>query len=76
MQVPDCESKEYWECMDRLVELNGQLLAIGKSDAPAFVQKLQQAPIVERMIANVFQIFAMTPMDVGSTDVNEPVAVF
>ena len=58
------------------MELNTELLAIGASDAPDLLKKVQQAPIIERMVANVFQIFVMKPLDVGSTDVNEPVAVF
>jgi magnesium-protoporphyrin IX monomethyl ester (oxidative) cyclase len=74
--VPDCEQPEYWSRMDRLIELNTQLLAIGQSDAPEFVQKLQQAPIIERMVANIFQIFIMKPRDVGSVDINEPAIAY
>ena len=75
-QVPDCESEAYWERMDRLIELNSKLLAINASDAPALLKKLQQAPIIERMVANIWQIFVMTPMEMGSVDVNEPAMAY
>lgn len=74
--MPDCESEVYWERMDRLIDLNSQLLAISASDAPALLKKLQQAPIIERMVANIWQIFVMTPMEVGSVDVNEPAMAY
>jgi magnesium-protoporphyrin IX monomethyl ester (oxidative) cyclase len=74
--VPDTANPEYWNKMEKLVDLNEKLLAIGKGDAPALVKKLQQAPIVERMVANIFQLFVMKPMEMGSVDVNEPAAVY
>eukprot|EP01025_Chloroclados_australasicus_P061638 TRINITY_DN8103_c1_g3_i1.p1 TRINITY_DN8103_c1_g3~~TRINITY_DN8103_c1_g3_i1.p1 ORF type:complete len:407 (-),score=53.74 TRINITY_DN8103_c1_g3_i1:235-1455(-) len=74
-QVPDCEHPEYFKRMDRLVELNEKLLAVKASDAPDFVKKLQSAPIIERMIAGILQIFLMKPMDCGSTDL-EPVTAY
>jgi hypothetical protein len=76
LQVPDCQSKEYWQRMDRLLELNGQLQAIAKSDAPAVLKKLQQAPVVERMAANVLQLFLQPPLEQGSVDVNEPAMAY
>ena len=74
--MPDHTNPEYFPKMDRLVELNEQLLAINRSDAPAIVKKLQQAPILERMVANVWQIFTMKPLEIGSVDVNEPAMVY
>jgi hypothetical protein len=72
VQVPDTSAPEYWDKMERLVDLNNKLLAINKSDAPAILKKLQQAPIIERMVANVWQLFISKPMEIGSVDVNEP----
>eukprot|EP00892_Ulva_mutabilis_P000427 jgi/Ulvmu1/10385/UM061_0069.1 len=74
--VPDCEHPEYFVKMDRLVELNNKLVAIQTSDAPEFIKKLQSAPIVERMVAGVFQLFCMKPLEQGSIDINEPAAVY
>lgn len=67
-QVPDCENPEFFAKLDKLVELNTKLLAINSSDAPEVLKKLQAAPIVERMIAEVFQVFIMKPKETGSVD--------
>lgn len=45
-----------------------QVVNIGKQDLPSPVKALMRAPLVERMIAEIFQIFIMTPKDVGSYD--------
>jgi magnesium-protoporphyrin IX monomethyl ester (oxidative) cyclase len=74
--VPDCESEAYWKHMDRLLELNTQLQAINKSDSPAVLKKLQEAPIIERMVANIWQLFWLPPLEQGSVDVNEPALAY
>lgn len=51
---PDCESPEFWERMDRLVELNTQVLAIGKEDIPGALKTVKRAPLIERMLANIW----------------------
>lgn len=76
VQVPDCEHPDYFVRMNKLVDLNEKLLAIKASDAPEFVKTLQSAPIIERMIAGVWQIFIMKPLDCGSIDINEPASVY
>lgn len=48
-----------------------QVIEIGKSDMPAPVKALMRAPYVERMIAGIFQIFIMSPKDVGSYDLEQ-----
>lgn len=76
VQVPDHTHPDYFRKMDRLVELNTKLLEINKSDAPGLVKKLQAAPIIERMVAGVFQIFIMKPLEVGSVDVDHSVLAY
>ncbi|KIZ05236.1 magnesium-protoporphyrin IX monomethylester (oxidative) cyclase [Monoraphidium neglectum] len=66
--VPDVESPEFFMRMDRLVEYNSKLVALGKSDLPAPLQSLARLPIIERMVAEIFQIFIMKPKDCGSVD--------
>jgi magnesium-protoporphyrin IX monomethyl ester (oxidative) cyclase len=66
--VPDVEHPDFFKKMDRLVELNNKVIEIGQSDLPGPVKALARAPYVERMIAGIFQIFIMTPKDVGSYD--------
>jgi hypothetical protein len=48
-----------------------QVIAIGQQDLPSPVKALMRAPLVERMIAEIFQIFIMTPKDVGSFDLQD-----
>lgn len=68
-QVPDVENPVFFERLDKLVVLNGKLLAVNGSDSNAVLKKLQAAPIIERMVAEVFQVFIMKPEDAGSVDV-------
>jgi magnesium-protoporphyrin IX monomethyl ester (oxidative) cyclase len=44
------------------------VIELGKSDLPGPLKALARAPYVERMIAGIFQIFIMSPKDVGSFD--------
>lgn len=53
----------YWLCT-----CSRQVVAIGQMDAPGFVKNLQRAPLIERMIAEMFQIFLMAPRRAGSID--------
>ena len=45
-----------------------QLASIGQEDIPDAVKTLKRAPIIERMVANIWQIFIMEPVDSGSLD--------
>jgi magnesium-protoporphyrin IX monomethyl ester (oxidative) cyclase len=75
--VPDVEHPEFFVRMDKLIELNTQIIAIGNSDRPAVLKALMRAPLVERLVAEMFQIFLMKPVDCGSVDlVPEVQAVF
>lgn len=47
------------------------MIEIGRSDLPGPVKALMRAPYVERMIAGIFQIFIMSPKDVGSFDLQD-----
>jgi hypothetical protein len=70
--VPDVESPEFFRRMDKLVELNQKLVDLGSSGMPKPLQSLARLPIVERMIAEIFQIFIMKPKDCGSVDMLSP----
>ncbi len=69
--MPDVESPEFFARMDKLVKYNEQLVAIGKSEQSDAVKNLMRLPILERMVAEIFQIFIMTPKEVGSVDFAE-----
>jgi magnesium-protoporphyrin IX monomethyl ester (oxidative) cyclase len=76
LQVPDHTHPEYFQKMDRLVELNSKLIAVNQSNAPALLKKLQAVPIIERMVAGVFQLFIMKPLEAGSVDVDNSVLAY
>ncbi len=67
-QVPDVESPEFFRRMDLLVQYNQQLVDIGRGSAPDFVKQLQRLPVMQRMAAEMLQIFLMKPKDCGSYD--------
>ena len=59
--------------MDRLVELNTKLVEISRwSGAPGFVKALARLPVMERMVAEMAQIFFMRPVECGSYDLVPP----
>jgi len=70
--VPDVESPEFFRRMDKLVEYNQKLVDIAKSGMPAPLQSLARLPIIERMVAEIFQVFIMKPKDCGSVDLMSP----
>ena len=71
MQVPDHRHPDYFPTMDRLVELNTELLELQRSDTPEPLKKLQSAPIIAQMAAGVWQLFWSAPLEEGSVDVNQ-----
>ena len=66
--VPDVEHPDFFKRMDKLVELNAKLVAVGRSDMPGPLKALAKAPLLERMVAGIFQIFIMPTLDIGSVD--------
>ncbi len=43
-EVPDCETPEFWDHMEKLIVLNQKLIAVGASDAPGWLKVLQKVP--------------------------------
>ena len=68
-QVPDINAPGFWDRMDRMVGYNLQLVAIEKSDAPELLKTLQKLPLLERIAANVFQLFLLPTKRCGSLDI-------
>eukprot|EP00197_Chlamydomonas_leiostraca_P014704 CAMPEP_0202867420 /NCGR_PEP_ID=MMETSP1391-20130828/9392_1 /ASSEMBLY_ACC=CAM_ASM_000867 /TAXON_ID=1034604 /ORGANISM="Chlamydomonas leiostraca, Strain SAG 11-49" /LENGTH=117 /DNA_ID=CAMNT_0049547467 /DNA_START=17 /DNA_END=370 /DNA_ORIENTATION=- len=67
-EVPDHENPEFFKKLDYLVELNTKVINIGRMQVPGFVKAVLRAPLIERMVAEVFQLFIMTPIRAGSVD--------
>lgn len=57
--------------MDKLAELNSKVVNIGHMEIPDFAKNVLRAPLVERMVAEMFQIFIATPVQCGSVDVDK-----
>nr|AAL14712.2 copper target homolog 1 protein [Chlamydomonas reinhardtii] len=68
--VPDVENPEFFRRMDLLVKYNAQLVDIGSMNLPSPIKAIMKAPILERMVAEVFQVFIMTPKESGSYDLD------
>ncbi|KAJ9533127.1 copper target-like protein 1 protein [Haematococcus lacustris] len=67
-EVPDVEHPDFFKRMDELVALNNKVIALGSSGLPAPLVALARAPLIERMVAGVAQLFFMTPLRTGSVD--------
>ncbi|GFH18744.1 rubrerythrin domain-containing protein [Haematococcus lacustris] len=73
-QVPDVESPVFWERMDRLLELTAKLRELDGGSLPAPLKAIARLPILERLIANMLQIFLISPKDCGSRDLESSIA--
>lgn len=67
-EVPEVESPEFWVKMDRLVELNTQLIALGSSGSP-----FAKLPLILEMASNVAGIWFMAPKSTGTVDLHPEV---
>jgi len=68
-EVPDHEHPEFFVRMDRLIEYNTKISEIGKMGLPSPVTTLLRLPFIERMVAEIFQLFIAAPIKSGSVDV-------
>ncbi|CAK0784728.1 Member of the CCCH zinc finger [Coccomyxa viridis] len=77
-EVPDCETPEFWDQMEKLIVLNKKLVAIGQSDAPAILKNLQRLPVVERFAAELLQLFIGKAVASGADgiDSSAPIPVY
>uniref|UniRef100_A0A7S3QSB4 magnesium-protoporphyrin IX monomethyl ester (oxidative) cyclase n=1 Tax=Dunaliella tertiolecta TaxID=3047 RepID=A0A7S3QSB4_DUNTE len=69
-QVPDCEHPEFFERMNKLVDLNQKVADIGKMDVPSPIKAVLRAPLIERMLKEITQIYFSAPMRSGTVDLN------
>ncbi len=72
-QVPDVESDAFWERMNRLVDLNAEIVKIERGPLPKPLQAIAKLPLTERMVANMAQIFFLQPRETGSVDLEPQV---
>lgn len=69
-QVPDVDNSHFWELMDKMVEINSKLAAMGNgtSTIPALMQPLAKVALYERMASLLLRVLAMKPIQCGSFD--------
>lgn len=68
LQVPDCETPQFWHHMDSLVKLNGKLADLGKSAAPKWQQNLQKAGIFRQFGWHLAALYFGKSLNCGSFD--------
>ena len=68
LQVPDCETPEFWAHMDKLVVLNQKLAKIGSSDSPAWMKNLQKIPVFQQFAGELGALFFGKSVQAGTFD--------
>lgn len=66
--VPDVENPEFKRKLDRMVEINEQLLAVGESNDLPLVKNLKRIPLVAALVSEILAAYLMTPIESGSVD--------
>jgi hypothetical protein len=70
LQVPTVDDPRFWELMDKMVEVNNKLSALGNgtSSTPALLQPLEKLALYERMASLLLRVLAMPSIKSGSYD--------
>jgi hypothetical protein len=68
--VPTVDDPRFWELMDKMVEVNNKLSALGNgtSSTPALLQPLEKLALYERMASLLLRVLAMPSIKSGSYD--------
>ncbi|MCO5602377.1 hypothetical protein L7F22_068473 [Adiantum nelumboides] len=62
---------EFKAKLDRMVEYNEKLMAIGNSDSPNFVKNMQRVLAIAGLVGEIVAAYFISPVDSGSVDVTE-----
>lgn len=64
------DDPRFWELMDKMVEVNNKLSALGNgtSSTPALLQPLEKLALYERMASLLLRVLAMPSIKSGSYD--------
>ncbi|KAL1352228.1 hypothetical protein AAHE18_06G151600 [Arachis hypogaea] len=69
--VLDVENPEFKRKLDRMVEINEKLLAVGESDDIPVVKNLKRIPLVAALVSELLAAYLMPPIESGSVDLAE-----
>uniref|UniRef100_A0A0E0MUN7 magnesium-protoporphyrin IX monomethyl ester (oxidative) cyclase n=1 Tax=Oryza rufipogon TaxID=4529 RepID=A0A0E0MUN7_ORYRU len=69
--VLDVENPEFKRKLDRMVEINKKIIAIGESDDIPLVKNLKRIPHVAALVSEIIAAYLMPPIESGSVDFAE-----
>lgn len=69
--VLDVENPEFKRKLDRMVEINEKLLAVGETNDIPLVKNLKRIPLVAALASEILAAYLMPPIDSGSVDFAE-----
>jgi magnesium-protoporphyrin IX monomethyl ester (oxidative) cyclase len=69
--VLDVENPEFKRKLDRMVEINQKLLAVGESEDNSLVKNFKRIPLVAALVSEILAAYLMPPIESGSVDFAE-----
>ncbi|KAI7997187.1 hypothetical protein LOK49_LG10G02513 [Camellia lanceoleosa] len=69
--VPDVENPEFKRKLDRMVEINQKLIAVGDSEDIGLVKNLKRIPLIAALASELLAAYTMPPIESGSVDFAE-----
>ena len=69
--VLDVENPEFKRKLDRMVEINQKLLAVGESEDNSLVKNFKRIPLVAALVSEILAAYLMPPIESGSVDLAE-----
>lgn len=69
--VLDVENPEFKRKLDRMVEINQQLISVGQSEDIPFVKNLKRIPFIAALASEILAAYLMKPIESGSVDFAE-----
>lgn len=65
------ENPEFKRKLDRMVEINEKLLAVGETNEGSVVKNLKRIPLVAALVSEILAAYLMPPIESGSVDFAE-----
>lgn len=67
----DVENPEFKRKLDRMVEINQKLVAVGNSEDIPLVKNLKRMPLIAALVSELLAAYLMPPIESGSVDLAE-----